>query len=124
MKGYSRRFDFVRERAAKINMVKVIDRVAELLGISYNDVVGNSRKRKVSDARKISVKIVIDIMNFDNKSYFKYGHTLLGILMNKAHPDVIYNYRKCEDLISSSKDFREKYNKCLFLQQEFIDLIK
>lgn len=89
--------------------------VCSFLCIDIDAVRSESRKRPVVDARYIAMRIIKD--NVPAITLKAIG----SIFSNRDHSTVLNAFKQCEELIQTSKDFREKYERVIRYLQKIID---
>lgn len=91
----------------RILLNNLLDAVESGTGVLKVDIISKSRKREVSDARKI----------FYHVACHKIGRALtlteLGVFLNRDHSTVLHNRTQAETLLQIDKKFNEQYNRVI-----------
>lgn len=79
----------------------IITATAEVYGVSVEDVVGDSRKRTIAEARQMAMflcneKTLLDL-------------TDIGIVFGRKHPTVIHALRKIEGMLEFDRLTKRNY---------------
>lgn len=79
----------------------IIKATAEVYGVSVEDIMGDSRKRRIAEARQMAMllcheKTVLDL-------------TDIGIVFGRKHPTVIHAIRKVEGLLDFDRMTKRNY---------------
>jgi len=82
----------------------LITQVCEALGLNIDQVTGPNNARELSDARKIIVKLAIDMK-------LARGWAHMGRYLNRDHATMIYNYRQAKTLMDHDQEFKSKLSK-------------
>lgn len=91
------------EPAPKIYEVEeIIGRVAFLMNISYDDILGDLRHRHVVEARHIAIFLI-------RETYPRMALTKLGKIFNRDHSTVIYALQNIINLCKTDKDFKKTF---------------
>ncbi|MEI6053868.1 MAG: helix-turn-helix domain-containing protein [Candidatus Saccharibacteria bacterium] len=78
-------------RFQKLSIEGIIDSVAYRFGITYEDIIGESRKADVVKARHVAMFLVVD--NHVHKTYNE-----IGIYFRRHHTTIIYGYERVKSL--------------------------
>lgn len=83
----------------------MITKIKEIIENELNiQISEKTRKRYVSDAKKIFCKIA--------RQRAGYHLNEIGITINSKHANVIHNIKQADDLIKTDKIFRENFIRC------------
>lgn len=79
----------------------IISTVAEVYGVSVDDILGKSRKQPIAEARQMAMYIL-------RESGLKYHE--LRDLFSVASASVIHNVQRMVEVMDIYSDIRDKYN--------------
>jgi len=112
-------YRILNEKVERLNIPSIFDGVSQCLGIELNDIIGKCRKRDFADARKIGIKICIDILNQEKYAdEYKHGYSAIGRYLNLGHADIIHLYKRSNEFIEIDNGFRRKFNACIELRDK------
>ena len=105
-------FSEVKNIFQRVQIDLLIRDVCDALVVGVNNFYSTERKRETVDARKIAIKIIIDIVNNHNRYEYLFGWTQLASIINKDHATVIHNYNVATSLLKSDPKFKAKFAIC------------
>ena len=109
-------YKLLKERAALIDMKAIFNDVGKMLEVHYTDILKRGRKREVSEARNIGIKIIIDILNEHLEYERVFGATSISNFLGFGnHTDIIHSYKKANLLLEGDKPFIAKWQMCQHL---------
>jgi|TARA_R100000544_G_C2224359_1_gene59655 hypothetical protein len=83
---------------------RIIATVSRLTEISIKDIRGKSRLREVTNARRISMVLINDIL--------RYNLSEIGRIFGKHHATVLHTFKAHNDLWDVDKRYREFFDLC------------
>lgn len=95
------------ERASQLELIRLLDAVEAGTGVLKVDILSRSRRRPVSDARKIFCYLSYEKMD-GRKSLHD-----IGAFIGKDHSTVIHNRDEAKNLITNDKKFAAQYQSVL-----------
>lgn len=82
----------------------IIKEIAALLNLTYQDIMGKSRKRHITDGRCMVIELLYEI--YPHYSLYQMG-SLVG---NIDHATVLHGRRKFKNLYGTDRQFTETFN--------------
>ena len=81
---------------------------SESYGVSMESLVSENSKQSEAKARWLSVKLL--------REYGGYTYEFIALLLNRVcHGSAMYSYKRANEEYKDSKDFRDKYNEYVLL---------
>ena len=83
-------------RTKEDHMRSIVNSVVKITDVTYQEIMGKSRKRKIVDARYLCIAVILDVVPI--------GVAALGKFFNKDHSTMIHAKRKYADLMGLYPD--------------------
>lgn len=95
-------------------MSVLASRIHKVVGVTPEELRGDSRKVEICDARKLFCHLLL------NQIKVRASLTVIGRFLNKNHASVLHNNKVAKNLLQTDKHFTAKYRA---LYEECLDLI-